>query len=170
MRNFKKFIASKYNRYVIKKGREVYFLTLVIFLLTVIFWRLLVIWIENGRPLLKYFFILDYHIHHFYFGVFLLIISNLLFLSHRDIGHERNFKVLVSVIFGIGLASVTDEIGLLLTMEFNLGGNYWATQSYYFIFFGAAFLLLLFFLKGNHHIAKLSKKVKSKKFHSEQAN
>jgi hypothetical protein len=73
----------------------------------------------------------SYHIHHFFFGTALLIISNWISLFWK----KKGTKTLSAVCYGTGLGFFTDEIGLLLTE-----GNYWAKQTY---IFGTLFILIL---------------------------
>ena len=145
-------LANLYKNWILKRGKEYYFLTLIAFLMTIIFLRLLVLWVQEGRPLIKYLFLFDYHIHHFYFGVILLVISNFLFLTRWGQGSGRKFKAFISVLLGMGMGLVSDEIGLLLTMEFDIGGDYWAPQSYYFIIFVSLFLLFMFVFGGKNFV------------------
>ncbi|MCD6233339.1 hypothetical protein J7J81_03120 [bacterium] len=159
----KKIIKEVYNKYISERGREPYLLAEVAFLMTIFFLRLLVLWVQEGRPLIKYLFLFDYHIHHFYFGVAILIISNFLFLVHRNTKNGRVFKDFVSVLFAVGLALVADEMGLLLTMEFDIGGDYWAPQSYYFMIFISLFLLYLLIFKGEKPSCLSKKSIESNK-------
>lgn|GEM_PF-2777087 len=125
------FLTKIYLKYILKRGKEAPFISFIFFLLTIFTSRLTVMWVEAGRPLLKFFMVYDYHIHHFYLGIFLLIASNLLFSIRNKNEWMREIKILSSILFGIGLGFITDEFSLLLTMEFDIKGEYWAPHSYY---------------------------------------
>jgi len=62
-----------------------------------------------------------YHIHHFYFGVVLIVVSGWLAI----VGRPKVSKDKLSLVFGAGLGLFMDEIGLLLTW-----GNYASRLSY----------------------------------------
>ena len=65
-----------------------------------------------------------YHIHHFWFGLTMLVIGGWLGISYQN---ERSDRF-ASVIFGAGSGLVGDEVGLLLTL-----GDYWTEITYTFI-------------------------------------
>jgi len=120
-----------YEIYIIKRGKQLSFISFIIFLLTIFICRCIVIWIEAGRPFLNFFRVSDYHIHHFYLGIFLIILSNWFLLLRSKKRYIEKVKVSSSILFGVGLGLITDEFGLLLTMEFDIKGDYWAPHSYY---------------------------------------
>lgn len=135
-----------YEIYIIKRGRQFLFTSFIIFLLTIIISRCTVIWIEAGRPFLDFFRFSDYHVHHFYLGLLLIILSNCLLLFWSKKRHIEEIKVSSSVLFGGGLGLITDEFGLILTMEFDIKGDYWASPSYYLMgVVGGIFLYTLIF-------------------------
>ena len=76
--------------------------------------------------------IFGYHIHHFYFGIFLICIAGWLAIM----GNTYLSKNKLAVIYGTGLGLFMDEIGLLLTE-----GNYFSSLSYLL----GVFLLGIFF-------------------------
>ncbi|MBI4440593.1 hypothetical protein HY639_00345 [Candidatus Woesearchaeota archaeon] len=55
--------------------------------------------------------VFEYHIHHFYYGLILLIVSNYVAL----LTHQERARRFCAVLYGIGLGLVTDEVGILLT-------------------------------------------------------
>jgi hypothetical protein len=58
-----------------------------------------------------YVFIRGYHIHHFYYGMFILAITSITaILTNRD-----NVRHGLSYFIGIGIGLIVDELGLLLT-------------------------------------------------------
>lgn len=87
--------------------------------------------------------IFEYHIHHFYYGLILLIISNYIALM----AHHEHLLRIAAVLFGVGLGLITDEIGILLTCG-TMGRLcdpiviYWSRLSFDI----AIYLALLFFL------------------------
>ncbi len=128
-----KSVARWYERCIIEKGKESLLWAFIAFVTSVLISRLVVLDVEKGKAIFGYFYIKGYHIHHFYYGILLLIISNWLALIRYKRLYRRVFKGIASVMFGGGLGLVVDEFGLLLTMEFGIKGNYWAPQSYYAI-------------------------------------
>ena len=120
-----------YDTYINKRGKKLPFVAFVIFLLTILISRCIVMWVEAGRPFLSFFKIYDYHVHHFYLGIFLLVLSNWFFLFWNKKRYMEEIKISSAILFGIGLGLITDEFGLLLTMEFDIKGEYWAPHSYY---------------------------------------
>jgi hypothetical protein len=64
------------------------------------------------------------HVHHFWFGLALLVVGGWLGINYRDDEIDR----LAAIIFGVGGGLVGDEIGLLLTF-----GNYYSDLTYTFI-------------------------------------
>ncbi|TKJ45192.1 hypothetical protein CEE35_05100 [Candidatus Aerophobetes bacterium Ae_b3b] len=145
-----KSIARWWERCIIEKGKESLLWAFIAFATSVLVSRAVVLDVEKGKAIFGYLYIKGYHIHHFYFGILFLILSNWLALIRYKRLYRRVFKRITSVIFGGGLGLVVDEFGLLLTMEFGLKGNYWAPQSYYaigvttFLFLGS-----LLFLKAD---------------------
>ncbi len=145
-----KSVANWYERCIIEKGKESLLWAFIAFATSVLVSRSVVLDVEKGKAIFSYFYIKGYHIHHFYYGILLLIFSNWLALIRYKRLYKRIFKGIASVMFGGGLGLVVDEFGLLLTMEFGIKGNYWALQSYYaigvttFIFLGC-----LLFLKAD---------------------
>jgi len=78
-----------------------------------------------------------YRIHHFFYGISLLIIGG--WLGHTNYGNR--IMHISAVLYGGGLGLVVDEFGLLLTF-----GDYWSSQSYvFFLIFSLVLLLLLLF-------------------------
>jgi len=69
----------------------------------------------------------QYHIHHFYYGFILLIISNWIAL----VTNKKIMFWISAAIFGAGLGAIVDEFGLLLTCATPaLQCDYWARQSF----------------------------------------
>lgn len=78
-----------------------------------------------------------HHIHHFYFGLMLLIASG----GVSIIGGERVKRETLAILFGVGLGLLMDEIGLLLTW-----GDYYSRATYLLsLLVLALFLNVIFF-------------------------
>ncbi len=75
-----------------------------------------------------------YRVHHFLFGIGLLVIGG--WLGHIHCG-RRLVTWIAAGLYGGGLGLVVDEFGLLLTF-----GDYWAIQSYIFFVLISLFLLV----------------------------
>ncbi len=86
-----------------------------------------------------------YHIHHFYYGIALLITSNWITL----VSNREGPKLFAAALFGLGLGVVADEVGLLLTCTspLTLQCNYYARITLdFFTIIAAFFLSVLYFL------------------------
>ncbi|MCS4542384.1 MAG: hypothetical protein HY929_08780 [Euryarchaeota archaeon] len=80
-----------------------------------------------------------YRIHHFFFGIILSLIGGWIALNQDG---SKWIKA-ASILYGIGLGLIIDEIGLLLTW-----GNYWARVTYdIFIALVLIFLIFIFLKK-----------------------
>jgi hypothetical protein len=75
-----------------------------------------------------------YRIHHFFFGIGLLIIGG--WLGHIQSG--QRMTLISAGLYGSGFGFVVDEFGLLLTF-----GDYWLPQSYLFFVIFSLFLLIM---------------------------
>ena len=140
------FWRELYEVYIVERGKKLPFFAFIIFLLTILISRLIVIWVEADRPFLNFLRVSAYHIHHFYLGILLILLSNFLFLTRNRGRYVEETRLLSSVLFGAGLGLITDEFGLLLTMEFDVKGEYWAPHSYYLMgILSAVFLCIILF-------------------------
>ncbi len=108
-----------------KKRSEVPFIIFVSFLLSFLIARIYVYFLVPGWAGADIFPFEEYIVHHFYYGVALIMIAGWLSLVHKDRNVERGSAVL----YGLGLGIFFDEIGLLLT-EF---ADYWAGITYTFV-------------------------------------
>ncbi|HLD97396.1 MAG TPA: hypothetical protein VI934_03575 [Candidatus Nanoarchaeia archaeon] len=91
------------------------------------------------------FFIGNYHIHHFYYGIGMVIASNWISL----ISNRERPMLIAATLFGIGLGFIADEAGLLLTCTspLTLECDYNARITLdIFIFIVGLFLSILYFL------------------------
>jgi len=89
-----------------------------------------------------------YHIHHFWYGLALLVIGGWLGINYSDDYTER----IAAIIFGIGGGLVGDEIGLLITF-----GDYYSELTYTFVIslLVFAFMVALFKRHGQTIITEL---------------
>lgn len=100
---------------------ELQFIITTSFLITFTLSRAIVVMSGESKPSLEL-WILNYHIHHFFFGIILLSISGWISLIEN-----RRYRKISAMLYGGGLGLLIDELGLLITW-----GNYWAKQSYIF--------------------------------------
>jgi hypothetical protein len=77
-----------------------------------------------------------FHIHHFWYGLFMLAVGGWLGISYD---HERISRA-AAIIFGAGGGLVGDEVGLLLTF-----GDYWTGITYTLVIIFLAVVTLLIF-------------------------
>ena len=86
-----------------------------------------------------------YHIHHFYYGIILMLASNWIAL----VSDRPRLRLFAAVLFGVGLGIIADEIGLLLTCTSPLTAqcNYYAriTLDFFTIIVGI-FLSVLYLM------------------------
>ncbi len=80
-----------------------------------------------------------FHIHHFWYGLAMLAIGGWLGIS---VENERVNRV-AAILFGAGGGLIGDELGLLLTFEWE---NYWAEISYTLVIIFLTFISLLILL------------------------
>ncbi len=111
----------------------IHFIILLSFILSFLIARLFVAILNADVNPLCQLWVKGYRIHHFFFGIGLLIVGG--WLGHINYSCGSFITRLSAGIYGIGLGLVADEFGLLLTF-----GDYWTEQSY--IFFVLISLLL----------------------------
>lgn len=75
------------------------------------------------------------HIHHFWFGLVLLVVGGWLGIS----SNQKEIEMLAAIIYGVGGGLVADEVGLLLTF-----GNYYSELTYTFMLLLLSFITVLF--------------------------
>jgi hypothetical protein len=129
-------------------------LVLVVFLITFIVSRILVLLIVNRSLPDMFIYIGGTHIHHLNLGIFLLsgVGGYLIFLKPK--GKKTEWA---TVVYGIGLALTFDEFGMWL----HLGGGYWQRASFDAVTVVSGMLALLAFgpsikeIRGKHVIAVL---------------
>jgi hypothetical protein len=75
------------------------------------------------------------HFHHFWYGLFMLVVAGWLGIASNRPEHDRAY----AVIFGLGLGLVGDETGLLLTL-----GDYRSELTYVVFVVGLGGAVMLF--------------------------
>jgi hypothetical protein len=129
-------------RDVVKRGLFTPFLIFIFFVLSFAVQRLAAMSVPKFNIIIH-----EYHIHHFYFGLIFLIISNWIILTAK--GHAHGKKLISAIIFGIGLGVIADEIGLLLTCTSPLKEicDYHARVTWdFFIVIVGLFMSILYFV------------------------
>jgi hypothetical protein len=88
------------------------------------------------------------HVHHFWYGLALIVVGGWLGINYRDDHIER----FAAIIFGVGGGLVGDEIGLLLTF-----GDYYSELTYTFLIalLAFSFMAALFKRHGKTIITEL---------------
>ncbi len=115
-------LASLAYQDILRRKKKEPFLIFVFFILSFIAARFIVITFEDLRVIIR-----QYHIHHFYYGIALISIAAWIAL----VSDRERMKSLASILFGVGLGLITDEIGLLLTCNSEgLNCNYFARSSF----------------------------------------
>jgi len=82
------------------------------------------------------------HIHHFTYGVFLLVLIGFYFIIKRPLLESRKFKW-ATLVYGIGLGLTFDEFGMWI----RLVDDYWVRQSYDAVIIIALLLLNIAYYK-----------------------
>lgn len=95
------------------------------FLFTFIMSRL-VVYLVLGHWLPNFFLnIKGVHIHHFTYGVVILVIVGFYLILKRPLAHSRAF-LYATLIYGVGLGLTFDEFGMWIRLQ----DDYWVRQSY----------------------------------------
>ena len=96
-----------------------------------------------------------YHIHHFYYGMILMISSNWIAL----VSNKPRLRLFAAALFGVGLGVFADEVGLLLTCTspLMLQCNYYARVTLdFFIIIVGVFLSVLYLMPVLRRFRKLA--------------
>ncbi len=128
------------------------------FLITFILSRLMV-YLVIGQWLPNFFLtIRGVHIHHFTYGVLILVVLGLYFILRRPNVNSASFKI-CTALYGIGLGLTFDEFGMWV----RLADQYWVRQSYDAIVVMLLFLLNIAYFRevksGVHEIERLIKAI-----------
>lgn len=108
-----------------EKKEETPFIIFISFLASFIASRAYVYFLTPGFTGRDIFPFEQYMIHHFYYGLALIIIAGWISIVHKD----RSLDRLSALFYGLGLGIFFDEIGLLLT-HFT---DYWSGITYTFV-------------------------------------
>jgi len=87
-----KSIGRWWEKCIIEKGKESLLWAFFAFATSVLVSRAVVLDVEKGKAIFGYLYIKGYHIHHFYFGILFLILSNWLALIRYKRLYRRVFK------------------------------------------------------------------------------
>ncbi|MFA6424060.1 MAG: hypothetical protein WCV83_01970 [Candidatus Magasanikbacteria bacterium] len=128
------------------------------FLITFIISRLMV-YLVIGKWLPNFFLtIRGVHIHHFTYGVIILVLIGLYLILRRPDAESEIFKI-CTAIYGIGLGLTFDEFGMWVRLE----DEYWIRQSYDAIIIILLILLNIAYYRqvlfGVREVGKLFKKI-----------
>lgn len=88
-----------------------------------------------------------YHIHHFFYGIILLVIGGWLGINY----HEDQVDRIAAILFGVGGGLIGDEIGFIITLEYYSGITYTIVVS----LLAFAFMATIFKRHGRAIIAEL---------------
>lgn len=140
------------------KNQRIIGVIIFYFLITFILSRLMV-YLVIGKWLPNFFLtIRGVHIHHFTYGVFLLVLIGLFLILRRPHEESESFKF-STAFYGIGLGLTFDEFGMWI----RLADEYWLRQSYDAIIIILLLLLNIAYyrqvLYGVREVGKLFKKV-----------
>lgn len=117
------------------KKLQIQFIALIFFIISFLIGRTFVVLLDVPINPAYQLWIKGYRVHHFFFGIGLLIIGG--WLGH--IQHGDSMTKISAALYGIGVGLVVDEFGLLLTF-----GDYWAAQSYvFFVIISLLFVITL---------------------------
>lgn len=129
--------------FILSRRKEIPFIIFFAFLITFVIARAAAYSIHyNVVPEFLFFvktvYIKGYHIHHFNFGIILLAIAGFLSLIDSLRSHIRK----IAILYGIGLALIMDEFGILVTFEKDF---YWTRRSFDAVILTALILLNIVF-------------------------
>ncbi len=139
---FVKHLHSLLYNDIIRRKKVTPFIIFIFFLLSFFIARMIVYLFPKLNL-----FIFKYHIHHFYYGIALLVISNWVALVSDD----RVLKRISAALFGVGLGLIADEIGIIITCgTAGIGCNplqlYWSRISYDIVIYIVLIFLNIIFL------------------------
>jgi hypothetical protein len=131
---------------IIKRKKETPFIIFTFFLLSFLLSRLIVYFLP-GFNIADY-FVGKYHIHHFFYGIALIVVSNWVVFVTDSIPLKR----ISAGIFGFGLGLIADEIGIFLAcgtsgMMCDPDKLYWARINYDAVMYIALILLMIIYFQ-----------------------
>ncbi|OGH89556.1 MAG: hypothetical protein A2537_03385, partial [Candidatus Magasanikbacteria bacterium RIFOXYD2_FULL_36_9] len=107
------------------KNQRIIGVIIFYFLITFVLSRLMV-YLVIGKWLPNFFLtIRGVHIHHYTYGVFLLVLIGFFLILRRPDVESESFKI-STALYGIGLGLTFDEFGMWV----RLADEYWLRQSY----------------------------------------
>jgi len=126
---------------IIKRKKVTPFLIFFSFLVSFLLARLIVVFFP-GFNVLGLGLVKTYHIHHYYWGIALVLIAGWVVLVSDSI----NLKRISAVLYGVGFGMLIDEIGLLLTCGTQgLACNYYSRITYDVVtYIVVGFLLIMY--------------------------
>ena len=135
-----------------KTGKEIPFLILISFLATFAISRLVVNYLPD--LFLK---VRDTHVHHFTYGIVLLIIVGYFLLTQP---RSRRTRLKMSLVFGVALGLAFDEFAMWIQLE----DAYYDRSTYDAIVIISVFLLNIvyfedFYKKWGYRLGKLAKRI-----------
>jgi hypothetical protein len=127
------------------------------FLVTFVIARLIV-YLVLDRLLPDFFLtIRGVHIHHFTYGVVILVFVSLYLILIRPESESKKY-IWVSLIYGIGLGLTFDEFGMWVRLE----DDYWIRQSYDAIIIVTLLLFNIIYWRSLEHFFRfVSEKIKT---------
>lgn len=140
------------------KNQRIIGVIIFYFLITFILSRLMV-YLVIGKWLPNFFLtIRGVHIHHYTYGVFLLVLIGFFLILRRPDAESESFKI-STALYGIGLGLTFDEFGMWV----RLADEYWLRQSYDAIVIILLLLLNIAYyrqvLHGVREVGRLFKKI-----------
>lgn len=109
---------------ILRRNKKTPFIIFASFLFSFIISRAFIYFFEGFNILNG---ISRYNIHHFFFGIILIVISNWIAL----VSNKDNLENIASMLFGFGLGLIADEIGLFLTCgTVGMECDYWVRATY----------------------------------------
>jgi len=140
------------------KNQRIIGVIIFYFLITFILSRLMV-YLVIGKWLPNFFLtVRGVHIHHYTYGVFLLVLIGFFLILRRPDVESESFKI-STALYGIGLGLTFDEFGMWV----RLADEYWLRQSYDAIVIILLLLLNIAYyrqvLHGVKEVGKLFKKI-----------
>lgn len=139
-------IAKIVDKLILSKRKEIPFLIFFAFLVTFIISRVVSYSIyydvvPDFLFFVKTVYIKGIHIHHFNFGIILIAAAGLISLTDTVRKHVRG----VALIYGVGLALIMDEFGLLVTLNQDA---YWGRRSFDAVIITALIMLNVVYFHG----------------------
>ncbi|MEK9132993.1 MAG: hypothetical protein AAB606_04790 [Patescibacteria group bacterium] len=139
-------LAELIDKIILSKRKEIPFIVFFAFLVTFAISRSVAYSIYyDVVPDFLFFvrtiYIRGIHIHHFNFGIILIAVAGFISLTDTIRKHVRG----VAILYGVGLALIMDEFGLLVTLNQDA---YWGRRSYDAIIITSVILLNIVYFRG----------------------